>query len=300
MSIHVVNWVIENSPQKGGALTCLLMIAWHAERDGTNAFPKISRLAEECRMNERHVRRLVDHLEAAGAILVERGRGRSRGHRFTIVTETETGHPDRFSEGKPDILTGITPIKPDILTGIETENRTSVTENRTSVTEAQERARVPSLEPSLLLTPAAEALDAVLGAFTARGYATDARFLSVLGRTYPDLNLELEALKLAEWLTEPRNRKRPCSRKFIDNWLKKAEADRREREQLTLRALGPSAPRGSGGAVVNGTYHPPAAFQRNPNPEADLPEWDEERAERSAAEKARVKQLLLTHRRHTA
>lgn len=289
-----MSWVIEHSPHGGSELLVLLMVANHADADGAGAYPSAARLAVKCRMSERQVVRILHRLKAAGAIRVEDGTGRGHTNRLTVVM----GKPDNLSPitGKPDNLSPFEPIKADIAMSPISEERVTSRAIKADIAMSPE----PSLEPSLLLTPAAEALDAVLGAFTARGYTTDARFLSVLGRTYPDLNLELEALKLAEWLTEPRNRNRECSRKFIDNWLKKAEADRREREQLTLRALGPAAPRVNGGAVVNGTYHPPAAFQRNPNPEADLPEWDEERAERSAAEKARVKQLLLTHRRHTA
>lgn len=40
--------------------------------------------------------------------------------------------------------------------------------------------------------------------------------------------------------------------------------------------------------IMNGKAIPPAAMQPNPNPDADLPHWDEEQAERSDAERRRV------------
>ena len=101
-----------------------------------------------------------------------------------------------------------------------------------------------------------------------RGYVHDARFWEVAREQYPQLCLELEALKLADWLLEPKNAKRRCSKAFLDNWLKKAEADRLIREATqaagtTSASYGP--PKGHTG---NGVYHQPQSQQHNRQPDA--------------------------------
>jgi hypothetical protein len=98
----------------------------------------------------------------------------------------------------------------------------------------------------------ARGVEAILVPFEARGYRHDPRFWAKLAQTYPALDLELEALKLADWLTEPKNAKRRCSKAFLDHWLAKASAD----------CMAP---------VPNAPYHQPHTQQgRNPGP-PDLP-----------------------------
>lgn len=109
MSHQAVTFVKQNSRQKGGAYLCLLIIAEHAYADGTGSHPGIGLLAEECRLDERHVRRLIDKLESSKELFVERGRGRGNSHQFTVV----------MTPIKPDILSSISPVKPDILPGID-------------------------------------------------------------------------------------------------------------------------------------------------------------------------------------
>jgi hypothetical protein len=100
---------------------------------------------------------------------------------------------------------------------------------------------------------------AALEPLTRRGYVHDPRFWVLASEQYPLLCLELEALKLADWLQEPRNQKRRCSKAFLDNWLKKAEADR------LARAAAPSGPNPLGAAA---RMDPPIAFQHNRQPDA--------------------------------
>ena len=122
-----------------------------------------------------------------------------------------------------------------------------------------------------------------------RGYVHDPRFWDVAREQYPQLCLELEALKLADWLQEPRNARRRCSKAFLDNWLKKAEADRLIRE--ATQAAGTTSvhygsPNGAGG---NGVYHQPQSQQHNRQPDAprflegDLERIDPHKAGREMA-----------------
>lgn len=57
-----------------------------------------------------------------------------------------------------------------------------------------------------------------------RGYAHDERLLQRLAATCPAVDLVLEAIGMAEWLTRAANRKRTCSKAFLSNWVKRAAA----------------------------------------------------------------------------
>jgi hypothetical protein len=59
-----------------------------------------------------------------------------------------------------------------------------------------------------------------------RGYAHDERLLARLAATFPDVDLVLEAIGMAEWLNRPANRKRACSKGFIANWVKRVHSGR--------------------------------------------------------------------------
>ena len=100
---------------------------------------------------------------------------------------------------------------------------------------------------------------AVLRGFRERGYRDDARIWALWRQRYPEVDLELEVFKLAEWLREPRNERRKCSKGFLDNWFSRAAADqKRQTEGSPPTAVSPK-----GVVVVNGTPYPPSAFQRN-------------------------------------
>ena len=102
----------------------------------------------------------------------------------------------------------------------------------------------------------------MLAPFADRGYEHDPESWRRWARKYPDVDLYLEARKLAGWLRDPDNRKAQCSDRRIGNWLKRAQAD-------ALAAPAP-APRTNGHAG-NGVYHQPITQQgRNPGP-PDLP-----------------------------
>ena len=70
MSIKVMNYVWENSQQKGSSLLLLLAIADHAHDDGTGAYPSIESLANKTRMSVRNTQYALRRLEAAGELSV--------------------------------------------------------------------------------------------------------------------------------------------------------------------------------------------------------------------------------------
>ena len=115
--------------------------------------------------------------------------------------------------------------------------------------------------PPVLSALSTRELERRLEPFAGRGYRPDPGFLSRLAAAYPGVDLELEVAAALDWLEEPRNARRRCSKGFLKNWCAKADQDRKARDQA------PASPSSSPkGVVVNGTWHPPAAFQRNPGP----------------------------------
>jgi hypothetical protein len=99
-------------------------------------------------------------------------------------------------------------------------------------------------------------VEAILAPFQARGYRHEPAFWAKMAAKYPALDLELEAMKLRDWLREPRNAKKRCSTPRIDNWLGIAEAKR----------LAPPAAAPSNGAT-NGVTHQPNSLKHNRRPD---------------------------------
>jgi hypothetical protein len=104
MSAQAWSYVVKNSNHKGGALLLLLMIANHAHADGTNAYPSVKTLAEECRMSVRQVIRLVAILEKSGELIIERSHGRHH-HNYAINMSRNT---DKVSPSNPVKMSGST------------------------------------------------------------------------------------------------------------------------------------------------------------------------------------------------
>jgi len=107
------------------------------------------------------------------------------------------------------------------------------------------------------------AIGETLAPFASRGYVHDVDFWRLLAQEYPGVNLQLQAKKIAGWLAQPKNARRRCSAAFLDNWMKKAAADRTapapppaSRPPATVRGM----------VLPNGAYAPPASWQRVPDP----------------------------------
>jgi hypothetical protein len=128
---------------------------------------------------------------------------------------------------------------------------------------------------------------AVFAPFEARGYRHDPAFWAKLAGAYPGVDLELEAMKLADWLEAPKNQKLRCSRARIDNWMKKAHAD------LLAAPLGAKPAPRTNGTATNGVYHQPQSQQPNRRPDyrkafdGDLGRIDPLEAGRALAERKR-------------
>lgn len=73
MSAHVIGWLYNTAPDgvTGVEMAIAQCLANHAQDDGRNAFPAISRMAQETRFAERTVRHALRALEAKGVVAVQ-------------------------------------------------------------------------------------------------------------------------------------------------------------------------------------------------------------------------------------
>ena len=88
MSIQVMSWVWERSPQKGEHLLLLLAIADFCDDHGKNAWPSKTVLGERCRLTEDQVKRGLRHLKECGELAVDYGSGPGRGNAYRITFDT--------------------------------------------------------------------------------------------------------------------------------------------------------------------------------------------------------------------
>lgn len=143
----------------------LLIIADHANDDGTNAWPSVATIARKASMSERSVQRHIKSLESAGLLRVEQqagGNAKMRNdrrpnrydliisalHEVTTRTVESDGVTDETSRGDKQSATGcqmehdgVTPVSPN--PSIEP----SIEPSRNSLHHPQ-MLDVPSIEPS--------------------------------------------------------------------------------------------------------------------------------------------------------
>lgn len=115
--------------------------------------------------------------------------------------------------------------------------------------------------PATDLATDLDAMNVVLLPFANRGYVANAESLAKCAKKYPELDLEFEAMKLADWLRDRRNAKEHCSWRRIFNWLDRAEADRQRRlEDRQAQRNG----------TVNGAYVLPGTPKQPPPPKHEM------------------------------
>lgn len=109
MSVHVISWVLENSDEKLAARLVLLVLADHARKDGSMAWPDVETIASEARIDRRTAQRCLRGLEMSSAITRT---GISRAG--TTIWQVNMGGrqyvtPDNLEGAASDPLTGGTP-----------------------------------------------------------------------------------------------------------------------------------------------------------------------------------------------
>lgn len=103
-------------------------------------------------------------------------------------------------------------------------------QSSSSAADAAAEEERPSLEP-VFSTDEQETVDLVAGLLVPIGLSAQPRFWRKVLDTYQALDLEAEAMAMADWLR--RHRKRVCSTAFVLNWLK-SSAERRSQKVVAL------------------------------------------------------------------
>jgi hypothetical protein len=144
-----------------------------------------------------------------------------------------------------------------------TVSDTTAPENMVTLTSIVSSTPLPPQTPPTPVVPTEQRLLERLAPFASRAFKPDPAFLALLAERYPAVDLELELAAALDWLEEPRNAKRRCSKGFLANWVKKADADRKARE-----ALPPPMPPANG-HTWNGVYVQPNSLRHNRQPPSD-------------------------------
>lgn len=92
MSVHVISWVLQQSPTQHSDRLVLIVLADHAQADGTGAFPSYDTILREARLGSRStVARSLERLEADGHI-----RPTGRHPKGMTVYQVMMGNADAF------------------------------------------------------------------------------------------------------------------------------------------------------------------------------------------------------------
>jgi biotin operon repressor len=75
MSVKVMGWVWDQSIEPAAKKMVLLAIADHADHDGDNAWPSVSRIARMVGINARNAQRYIRQLEEEGYLIIGQQRG---------------------------------------------------------------------------------------------------------------------------------------------------------------------------------------------------------------------------------
>lgn len=102
VSGKVTGWVLEHSPATGAARMVLVVLADHANSDGSNAWPSVQRIAREARCSTSTVHRVLRELEADGYVTREGITHRGCVHYRVVMTPPILGGV-RSSEGSDPV-----------------------------------------------------------------------------------------------------------------------------------------------------------------------------------------------------
>lgn len=136
MSHVVVSWVLDQSKSRGADRLVLLVIAEHANDNGANAYPSLTRIAKRANMDKRTAQRSIRALVASGELKVSDSTGPQGVHRYRVVMPR--GWRDTTPRGETPPVTGhpgdTPPVASDPAGGGDTPPK-------------------PSVEPSLVVEP---------------------------------------------------------------------------------------------------------------------------------------------------
>lgn len=153
MSVHVQSLVYSRKFGGGIAKLVALKLADHASDDGGNIFPSQARLAAECEISERQVRRILSDFIELGLLSKVAGEGGGRdatGRGITVRYAFDLAAVRALPQTYPDTVSGLTRTNPDTQSGI---TRTDSPKNPDTQSKepglcVRQTIIEPSLEPS--------------------------------------------------------------------------------------------------------------------------------------------------------
>lgn len=92
MSVQAVSWVIDCSKHKAKDFLVLLMIAYHANSEGAQSWPSMSKLAKEARCSMRAVQYSIKRLVDSGELRIDQEAGPKNSRIYSILGMQEL-HP---------------------------------------------------------------------------------------------------------------------------------------------------------------------------------------------------------------
>lgn len=108
MTFNVFSWVLDNSEAKHGDRLVLLVLAEHAHRDGSKAFPGVPTIAHEARLSERQVTASLGKLEKVGAIQhTDTTRGGVKAYRVLMTDDAANLRGVKDSQGAESGADGV-------------------------------------------------------------------------------------------------------------------------------------------------------------------------------------------------
>jgi len=206
MSIKVMAHVWEHATVAGSYLLTLLAIADWTRDDGTNAYPTIAMLAVKTRLSTRSIQRIIQELEQAGEITIQRSTGR--------------GHANVYSIPLKGVR--LSPVKDDVnIKGDTNEERVTNDTVKGDTPRDTNRHTQPLEQPSLLSSKLPEWFETLSEDPRWKGDGPE-RYIATVEKAHPGVNLDLEAHAALEWLKTPEGLKKKVLRGFWTNWLKNA------------------------------------------------------------------------------
>jgi hypothetical protein len=126
VSIHIMEWVWNNSPSRSGRLLVMLALADWADEEG-NSWPRVGTLAARARLSPRRVEQVLHELAADGEIELPEGRpgNRERPYRLREFLEATRSQlrvePEAHDGSNPKLASGLNILKeePSIEPSIE-------------------------------------------------------------------------------------------------------------------------------------------------------------------------------------
>jgi hypothetical protein len=107
ISVHAVEWVLEQSQAKGISLNVLFVIACHCDPEGY-AWPSFDRICKLAHTSRPSVSRALEELEASGEIQVDHSPGRTTNRYFlagfaATVKDSKENAPQQLTNGKETV-----------------------------------------------------------------------------------------------------------------------------------------------------------------------------------------------------